>query len=298
MKKLIRALIGLVILLVLMEVLGRYYARHHARPTYKFIPRAEQTIKIPEGWTNADIAAYLAKLGPWTSADFLRAAGSAQVKSVQVDKASPELTAASTATSTDWVQQFPFLVSRPKGASLEGYLFPDTYRVYASSTVAEIIAKMLTNFDAKLTPQLRADIKSQGKSLYDILIMASIIEKEAPVNYQTQDNHDAKIISGIFWRRLQAGQALQSDATLSYILQDNQTQHSGSTLSVDSPYNTYKYKGLPPGPICNPGLLSIMAAIYPTASAYNYFLTIPKQGTVVYAQTYADHLQNKYKYLK
>jgi uncharacterized YceG family protein len=285
MKKTL-SLIGALALVVAAALAGFYYIHRHQAPVYKLILRAEKTIKIPEGLTNKDIASYLAKTGPWTSADFLRIVGSAQA----------HISASTATASPDFVRQYDFLADRPQGASLEGYLFPDTYRVYASSTVADIAAKMLANFDAKLTPQLRADIKSQGKTIYDILIMASIIEKEAAINYQTKDNHDAKIISGIFWRRLRAGQALQSDATLSYILQDNKAQHSGADLTIDSPYNTYKYQGLPPGPIGNPGLLAIEAAIYPIASQYNYFLTT-NEGVVVYAQTYAEHLQNKYKYL-
>jgi UPF0755 protein len=293
MKRLI-SLIGILVLAVMIVVAAAYYLRRYQPPVYKFIPRAEKTIKIPEGWTNQDIADYLANSGSWSSHDFLSLVGSAQV-----DYARPgSLISASTASSTaDLVQEFPFLADKPKAAGLEGYLFPDTYRVYASSTIPEIVVKILANFDLKLTPQMRADIKSQGKTIFDIITMASIIEKEAPINYQTNDNHDAKIISGIFWRRLKNGQALQSDATLSYILHDNKAQHGGSDLLVDSLYNTYRHTGLPAGPIGNPGILAIVAAIYPTVSNYNYFLTAPGQGTVIYAQTYAQHLQNKYKYL-
>jgi len=145
---------------------------------------------------------------------------------------------------------------------------------------------------------MRADIKAQKKTIYDIVTMASIIEKEAPIDYQKDDNHDARIISGIFWGRLKIGQALQSDATLSYILNDNEPSHSGADLKVDSPYNTYKYRGLPPGPICNPGILAIEAAIYPLATDYNYFLTPKGKGTVIYAKDYEEHLKNKYQYLR
>ena len=295
MRKLIRSIIvGLIITLAALfaGLYYRNYIRTQRTTAYKFVPRAEKTIKIPEGWTNQDIADYLAKLGPWPSADFLRLVGSAQANYADSAKAiTPD------ASSTDFTKQFSFLADKPAQASLEGYLFPDTYRVYASSSAAEIITKLLTNFDQKLTPQMRDDIKSQGKTIYDILIMASIIEKEAPINYATGDNRDAKIISGIFWRRLARGQALQSDATVSYILHDNKTQHSGADLTIDSPYNTYKYAGLPPGPICNPGLLAIEAAIYPASSSYDYFLTAPGTGQVIYARTYEQHLQNKYKYL-
>jgi UPF0755 protein len=141
---------------------------------------------------------------------------------------------------------------------------------------------------------MRSDIKAQGKTLSDIIIMASLIEKEAPFN---GNNNDARIVASIFWNRLEIGQALQSDATLSYIFRDNKAAHSGEELDNPSLYNTYKYRNLPPGPICNPGLLAIEAAIYPAQTDYNYFLT-DLEGNIYYAKTYDQHLQNKYKYLK
>lgn len=251
--------------------------------------KLEETIQIIEGWTSQDIAQYLSGFGKWSEAKFFAAAGQPQTDY----RSHPELSAL-----PDWSAKFSFLNDKPKYYGLEGYLFPDTYRVYASSTEKEIIEKMLTNFDSKLTPKLRADIKAQGKTIYNIIIMASLVEKEAPLNYQTGDNRDARLIAGIFWRRLKNGQGLESDASLSYILGDKNPRHAGSELELDSPYNTYKHRGLPPGPICNPGLLAIEAAIYPLATDYNYFLTPQGKNTVIYAKTYEEHLQNKYHYLK
>ncbi len=250
--------------------------------------KPEETIQIPEGWTNKDIADYLATKENWTNHDFLRVAGSAQ----------KNFPSGQFATSTYFSNKFPFLKNRPSRATLEGYLFPDTYQVYASSTVKEIISKMLSNFNKKLTPKMRADIKSQGKTIYEIITMASLVEKEAPINYQQNGNRDARIIAGIFWDRLKNGQALESDATLSYILNDQEAQHQGKSLEIDSRYNTYKYPGLPPGPISNPGILAIQAAIYPIYTKYNYFLTPSGTQKVVYAETYAQHLRNRYKYLR
>jgi UPF0755 protein len=251
-------------------------------------PKAEETIKVLEGWTTVDIAKYLANFHEWSPAGWLKAAGQPQTDYRQ----HPEL-----AVQHDWATQFPALQDKPKYYGLEGYLFPDTYRIFASSTETEIVEKMLTNFEAKLTPQMRADIKAQGKTVYEIVTMASLIEKEAPLNYQTGDNRAARIISGIFWRRLKNGQALESDASLSYVLGDKSASHSGAELNVNSPYNTYRHRGLPPGPICNPGSLALAAAIYPLATNYNYFLTPAGTTTVIYAQTYAEHLRNKYHYL-
>ncbi len=288
MKKLLRYFLILVIIFAAISVGGRLlFPRHKAAP--KIIPKPEETITILEGWTDRQIGQYFESLGKWQSEELLEAVGFPQVDYRRAKDLPP---------LKDYATQFSFLKDKPEYYSLEGYLFPDTYRIYASSTVTDVVVKMLDNFDHKLTPQMRSDIKAQGKTIYQIITMASIIEKEAPLDYTTGDDQDAKIISGIFWHRLKIGQALQSDATLSYILGDTNTQHSGKDLDNPSLYNTYKYPGLPPGPICNPGKLAIEAAIYPTPTNYNYFLTPPDKKIVIYARTYAEHLQNKYKYLK
>jgi len=258
-------------------------------PVPKNTAKEEDTIQIIEGWTANDISRYFTTLGKWPNKEFFTVAGFPQVD-YRYNKNLPPL--------TDFSQEFSFLADKPKYYGLEGYLFPDTYRIYASSTATEVIDKMLANFDAKLTPSMRADIKKQGKTIYEIVTLASIIEKEAPIDYQKNDNYDARVISGIFWNRLKIGQALQSDATLSYIFNDNDPQHNGSELESASPYNTYKYRGLPPGPICNPGILAIKAAIYPIITDYNYFLTPKGKNQVIYARTYDEHLQNKYQYLR
>ncbi|MHB8904486.1 MAG: endolytic transglycosylase MltG [Patescibacteria group bacterium] len=242
----------------------------------KIVYKAEETVKILEGWTNQDIADYFSNRGKWTSSEVFEV----------IDSAS---------STKSFSLQFNFLDQKKPLPSLEGYLFPDTYRIYASSTVEELVIKMLDNFSHKLTSKMLADIKAQDKTLSQIIIMASILEKEAP--FYEKNNNDAKIVSGIFWNRLNNGQALQSDATLSYIFRDNKSSHSGEELNNPSLYNTYKYRGLPPGPICNPGLLAIEAAIYPIKTDYNYFLTA-QDGSIYYAKNYNDHLQNKYKYLK
>jgi UPF0755 protein len=236
--------------------------------------KEEKTIRVIEGWRNSDIAKELVAQGLTSSSDFTKA------------------------TWYDYSSQFDFLKDKHKGIDLEGYLYPDTYRVYASSTADEIIVKMLTNFDNKLTPQMRADIKAQGKTINEIITMASIIEKEAPISYQTGKLDDAKIVSGIFWNRIKSGQALQSCATLAYILGVNKPQYSEADTRIDSPYNTYQNPGLPPGPIANPGILAITAAIYPIKTNYNYFLTPSGSKELIFSRTYDEHLRNKNKYLK
>ncbi len=258
-------------------------------PKPVIIPRAEETIQIIEGWDLYDLSEYFDNKKLWPAKDFLAVTGEPQVNyQRRTQSAQPE----------DFSKQFSFLEDKPTYYGLEGYLFPDTYRVYASSSARELVVKMLSNFDKKLTAKMRSDIKAQGRSIYEVVILASIIEKEAPIDYQTGDNYDARLIAGVFLNRLKIGQGLQSDATLSYIYNDNKPAHSGAELEIDSPYNTYKYRGLPPGPICNPGLLALEAAIYPLETDYNYFLTPKGKSTVIYARTYEEHLQNKYKYLK
>lgn len=255
----------------------------------KIIPAEEKNLKILEGWTLRDIASAFEKQSLSSSEEFYAVSGEPQTDYRR-------------ATQDTWPQdfseEFSFLTDKPKHYGLEGYLFPDTYRVFASSTPVDVIRRLLTNFDKKLTSQMRADIAAQGRTIYEVITLASLIEKEAPINYRTGDNQDAKLVAGVFMNRLAIGQGLQADATLSYIFNDNKPAHSGAELQVDSPYNTYKYRGLPPGPICNPGILAIEAAIYPAKHNYYYFLTPNDKREVIYAKTYEEHLFNKRKYLK
>jgi UPF0755 protein len=195
-----------------------------------------------------------------------------------------------------YLSDFDFLADKPDDASLVGYMFPDTYRVYASSTAEEVTYRLLDNFGKKLTLEMRQDIAKQGKTIYEIVTMASLIEKEAAID-QGGSNNDAKIISGIFWDRIKNRQALQSCATLAYILGVNKPQYSEADTKIDSLYNTYLHRGLPPGPIANPGLAAIEAAIYPEYTDYNYFLTPAGSKQMIFSKTYEEHLRNKAKYL-
>jgi uncharacterized YceG family protein len=157
-------------------------------------------------------------------------------------------------------------------------------------TSEEIVKKMLNNFDSQLTLELRDEIAKQGKSLEEVVTMASIIEKEVI------SEKDRKIASGIFWDRIKNGQPLQSCATISYVLGTNKKQYTFEDTRIQSPYNTYLNQGLPPGPICNPGISAIRAAIYPTNTDYNYFLSDPETGNTVFSKTIEEHNSNKVKY--
>ena len=148
---------------------------------------------------------------------------------------------------------FSFLQDIPLGDAgrLEGYLFPDTYEFYMGEDARYVLNKMLVNFDAKVTDAMRQQIADQGKSIRDIIIVASMIEKES-------DGTDREKIASVIYNRLNnpsAGTAgyLQIDATIQYVLPEGELVTNADYTGIDSPYNTYKNKGLPPGPISNPG---------------------------------------------
>lgn len=216
----------------------------------------EIEIKIIEGWNIDGIANYLDNQGIVLKNDFI--------------------------TSTK---------NSDYATNLEGYLFPDTYKIFKNASADDIIKKMKNNFDKELTEKMRIDIKEQKKTIHEIITMASIIEKEV------RSEEDMKIVSGIFWDRIKNRQPLQSCATIGYVLGKNKKRYSFEDTRIDSPYNTYLNAGLPPGPICNPGLRAIKAAIYPKFTDYNYFLSKPS-GETVFSKTYAEHNLNKSKYLR
>lgn len=172
----------------------------------------------------------------------------------------------------------------------EGYLFPDTYLFLPNALAIDIIREMKTNFKNRIKT-LESEISSFDKSLSDIIKMASIVEEEAKTFESKQ------IVAGILWKRLEIGMPLQVDASFKYINGKATKDLTLNDLKIDSPYNTYVYKGLPPTPISNPGLSSIKATITPIKTNYLYFLT-DKKGLMHYAKTYAEHLQNKEIYLR
>lgn len=172
----------------------------------------------------------------------------------------------------------------------EGYLFPDTYFFSPSSDATSIVAAMRTNFNAKIASS-SSDITASGHSFSDIIIMASLIEREA------RTDAVRRIVAGILYNRLKLGMPLQVDAVFGYIFNRDTYSPSLADLKVNSPYNTYTHTGLPLGPINNPGLDALDAAIHPTKTEYLYYLTDPK-GVMHYATTFADHQANQNKYLK
>lgn len=234
---------------------------------------SQRKITIPEGWDLRDIAAYFQSQGISTKAEFYSIAGEPTRTDNDIDISG---------------YTFP---GKPAGLSLEGYLFPDTYYAGYSDDARTIIRKALDNFDRKITPEMKAEAKAQGKSMFEIITMASVIEKEV------KTSHDKQIVSGILWNRIAKGMPLQVDSTVLYASGEDTAKVYTNDTKIDSPYNTYKYRGLPLGPICNPGIDSIEAALNPIASNYYYYLSAP-DGTTHFSKTLEEHNINKAKYLK
>ena len=184
----------------------------------------------------------------------------------------------------EYLKEEGIVIGRSLTPELEGYLFPDTYEISPEDGIKEIIEMMLANFDKKVRSELQIKLSPE------IIIMASLVEKEV------RTLKDKKIVSGILWKRLNIGMPLQVDATINYITGRKTTEILKEELEIDSLYNTYKYKGLPPGPICNPGLESILAAINPQESEYWFYLSTP-EGETIFSKTLKEHNIAIAKYL-
>ncbi len=239
----------------------------------------EKEITIPEGWTSRDITDYFVEQGIGTT-------------TIVAHLVSPVWT-------RDLAAQFDFLALLPAGAGLEGYLFPDTYRISDTALPQDAVLKMLENFDRRVDAALRQEIARQDKTLFQMITMASLIEKEVV------SDADRAIVSGILWKRLDMDMPLQVDATIVYAkiqfgngvstLGDGKI--SAEDTKIDSLYNTYRYRSLPPGPIANPGLSTIRAAIYPKSSPYLYYLSA-SDGRTIFSKTFEEHNAAKEKYLR
>lgn len=175
----------------------------------------------------------------------------------------------------------------PSNFILEGLFFPDTYFFRKNIEPKDAVKLILKNFNKKI----EENFSIPEKKLYDVLIMASILEKEA------NTVEDKKMIADILWRRLDKKMLLQVDATLDYAINKNTFELTKSDLKTDSPYNTYKYEGLPKTPISNPGIESIKSAVKPTLNNYWFYLS-DKNGVMHYSETYEEHKKNINEYLK
>lgn len=190
----------------------------------------------------------------------------------------------------DFASEFSFLASAPKNISLEGYLFPDTYEFFSGVRTEDVIRAMLKNFDRRVTVEMRDRAVKQGRTLHDVVTMASILDLEV------RSEDDQRIVADILWRRISRGMGLQVDSSVKYITKSAgvfTTKQERATVSL---WNTYKFKGLPLGPIGNPGMIALEAALNPLPNNYWFYLTSP-DGSVHYARTLEEHVSNK-RFLK
>lgn len=246
--------------------------------------RREREIRIIEGWNIRDIGQYLERERIVQAGAFYALVGSPAVDYRSADLALQR--------PKDFSSDFAFLreSGKPDFIGLEGYLFPDTYRVYVDATIEDIVRKLLENFDRKLSAELRDEIAKSSRSFHQVITMASIIEAEIA-------NHDDRATAaGILWKRRDRGMLLQVDATVNYVTSKRDPRVSREDTGVDSSYNTYRYPGLPRGPIGNPGMSAILAALRPKESPYWFFLTTKDRKTI-FSKTLEEHHANVAKYL-
>lgn len=174
--------------------------------------------------------------------------------------------------------------STDAGYAVEGFLFPDTYSISKGMNEEEILNMMLKKFDATISQDMRTKAAEQGMNLYQLVTLASLVEREAKVEAERP------IIAAVFLHRLQIEMPMQSCATIQYILGTPKQELSIEDTQIESPYNTYLHAGLPPGPIANPGLASIQAIINPARTDVLYFVA-RSDGTHIFSRTYEEHLQ-------
>ena len=220
---------------------------------------------IPEGFTVKEIAARLYELNLADKKDFLKAA----------EKFKP----------------FDYITTNENvHYAAEGFLFPETYAVESDYSIDEILKIMADEFDSRLTDEMRARAKEMNLSIYDLITLASLVEKE--VRY----DEDRPIVAQVFLKRLQLEMPLQSDATLQYLMDAPKEDVTIDDTKIDSPYNTYQNAGLPPGPVANPGIAAIEAVLYPADTDYLYFVA-DRDGHNHYAYSYEEHLNlvNQYR---
>lgn len=217
-------------------------------------------VVIPEGFTQDEIFTLLEAKGVCSKAELLEAASNYDFK-------------------------YSWVMNLEKGEKrLEGYLFPDTYTFYVGDTATRVIGKFLANFNKKYDVDFKARMEEMGTNLHDIMTIAAMIESEA------KWDEDRPYISSVIYNRLASSKFpyLQIDATVVYALGEHKAALTDEDLRIESPYNTYVVKGLPAGPICNPGYESIASALYPEESDYYYYVATP-DGSHIFSKTMAEH---------
>ena len=219
-----------------------------------------EEVTIPEGYTIRSIASLLERRGLADAERFV-----------------------ALASDDRWLFGAHRPFEKPPG-SLEGYLFPDTYRFVRGQSEQSIIRRMVARFAERMLPLYRELGGASGLSLHQAVILASIVEKEAVVDWERP------LIASVFHNRLRRGRPLQADPTLQYVLDPPPRKLLRTHLSIDSPYNTYRYRGLPPTPIASPGEASFRAVLQPARTPYLYFVA-RGDGTHIFSRTFAEHVQ-------
>ncbi|MGB8214655.1 MAG: endolytic transglycosylase MltG [Anaerolineales bacterium] len=272
--------------------------------------RSAETFRIYLLWTGTDtiIASGTYRLSPaQTGRDIARSLKSTTLTDVPFDVLPGwrmEEIAASLPTSGLPITPEAFLAAAsapanapdflPAGASAEGFLSPGAYTLPRSTSADQLVFLLLQNFSFRLTPELRSGFASHGLSVYQAVTLASIIQREAMVD------GEMPLIASVFYNRLAINMPLQTDPTIQYALGYDAAQGTWWTnplsladLKIDSPYNTYLYRGLPPGPISNPGMAALQAVASPAQSKYYYFQArCDRSGLHNFAETLAQHQQN------
>jgi len=258
-----------------------YYRRAH--PTYVPPPPKEEiTITIIPGWNLRQVAEYLVEKGiASTTEDVYKITGEPARDYRIGGVAAPRIQL-----------DVDLLIDKPNYVSYEGYLAPETYRVYKDATVLEGINTLINQRELQITEEMRQEVDGQGRTLHQTLTMASILEKEV------RNSVDKAMVADILWRRLERGWALQVDSSVHYAVDKRgEVFTKKQEREFDSYWNTYKYPGLPLGPISNPSIASIEAALHPEKNNYWYFLTT-LDGQVKYARTLDEHNGNRGRYLR
>jgi UPF0755 protein len=255
-----------------------YYKKTHTRQYAPIPPRPEVTLTIIPGWNLRQVADYLVKQG---------FASSTGVIYELVGK--PAVDHRKLGISLPIINESSVVSYKPGYISYEGFLAPETYRVFKDASLLDIIKKLINQREKEMDAAMWEDVKNSGHNFFEILTMASMLEEEV------QNPDDKAKVADILWRRYKNNWALQLDSSVHYAVdRTGDVFTTSKERETDSLWNTYKYPGLPLGPISNPGLDSIKAALYPEKNSYWYFLT-GKDGTAYYARTLEEHNFNKRK---
>lgn len=230
-------------------------------------PLAYVTVTIPEGLRIEQIAERL---------------------EAQTGIPAAEFTALALGQASTFTPEHPYLADVYNG-SLEGYLFPKTYRIVTGASAADVIEMMLDQFDTEIASVDMSGPSGRGMSLHQVVTLASMIEREARLA------EERPLVSSVIYNRLDRGMLLEIDATIEYVIKKNRPRLLNRDLEIDSPYNTYRNPGLPPGPIASPGLASLQAAAAPADTGYLYYVLTSADGAHTFTETYEEFLQAKEK---